>query len=75
MYGMKVHEAVIAARENESGITIHFVDEHYDEGRIIFQARCPLSSSETPGSLAAKIHQLEYRYFPEVIEKTVTSDL
>ncbi|MEI6681572.1 MAG: phosphoribosylglycinamide formyltransferase [Bacteroidota bacterium] len=74
MYGMKVHEAVIAARETESGITIHFVDEHYDEGRIIFQARCPVASAETPESLAGKIHQLEYRYFPEVIEKTVTHD-
>ncbi len=74
MYGMKVHEAVIAAREPESGITIHFVDEHYDEGRIIFQARCPVSPADTPESLAGKIHQLEYRYFPEVIEQTVMRD-
>jgi len=73
MYGMKVHEAVIAAGEPESGITIHFVDENYDEGRIIFQAKCIVSQEETPESLAAKVHALEYRYFPEVIEHVVTA--
>ena len=73
MYGMKVHESVIAARDAESGITIHLVDEKYDEGKIIFQAKCPVASSETPESLAEKIHALEYRYFAEVIEKVVTN--
>jgi phosphoribosylglycinamide formyltransferase-1 len=73
MYGMKVHEAVIAAGEPESGITIHIVDENYDEGRIIFQAKCIVSQEETPESLAAKVHALEYRYFPEVIEHVVTA--
>ncbi len=74
MYGMKVHEAVIAAGDPESGITIHHVDEHYDEGKIIFQATCIVSEEDTAESLAGKIHQLEYRYFPGVIEKVVTSD-
>lgn len=72
MYGMKVHEAVIAAGDPESGITIHYVDEHYDEGRIIFQAKCIVNSRDTAESLAEKVHQLEYRYFPEVIEKSLT---
>lgn len=71
MYGMKVHEAVIAAGELESGITIHFVNECYDEGEIIFQARCPVLPSDTPERLAEKIHSLEYRWYPEVIESIV----
>ncbi len=74
MYGMKVHEAVIAAGDPESGITIHHVDAHYDEGRIIFQAKCIVSEKDTPESLAGKVHQLEYRYFAEVIEEIVTRD-
>jgi phosphoribosylglycinamide formyltransferase-1 len=71
MYGAKVHEAVIANRESESGITIHYVNEHYDDGNIIFQAKCPVEKNETPDSLAAKIHQLEYDHFPRVIEEVV----
>ncbi len=71
MYGMKVHVAVIAANEPESGITIHYVDENYDEGKIIFQAKCPISAHDTPETLAEKVHQLEYRYYPEVIAKIV----
>ncbi len=71
MYGMRVHKAVIAAGDHESGITIHYVDECYDEGRIIFQARCLVSEHDTPEMLAEKVHQLEYRYFAEVIEKVV----
>ena len=67
MYGMKVHEAVIAAGEKESGITIHYVNEHFDEGKPIFQASCPIEPDETPQSLAQKIHVLEHRHFPEVI--------
>ncbi len=61
MYGQKVHEAVIAAGEKESGITIHMVNEHYDEGQIIFQAKCQILSNDTPFELAANIHELEYR--------------
>lgn len=71
MYGMKVHEAVIASGDHESGITIHHVDAHYDEGRVIYQAKCPVDKGDTPDMLAAKIHDLEYRYYPEVIEKIV----
>lgn len=71
MYGLRVHEAVIATGEKESGITIHYIDEHYDEGNTIFQATCPVLPDDTPESLAARIHQLEYEYFPQVIEAVI----
>ena len=71
MYGHFVHEAVIREKEKESGISIHFVNEKYDEGEIIFQAKCIIEPFDTPETLAAKIHELEYRYFPEVIEKVI----
>ncbi len=71
MFGMKVHESVIAAGEKQSGITIHHVNELYDEGDIIFQATCKVHTGDTPEMLAAKIHELEYEYFPVVIEKLV----
>ena len=67
MYGMRVHEAVVAAGDNETGITIHYINENYDEGQIIFQARCPVLPSDTPEDVAAKVHALEYKYYPEVI--------
>lgn len=69
MYGDRVHKAVIQAGEKESGITIHWVNEHYDEGEIIFQARCPVLPSDTPEELAQRIHKLEYEYYPQIIEK------
>jgi phosphoribosylglycinamide formyltransferase-1 len=68
MYGDKVHNAVIEAGDSESGITIHYVNHKYDEGDIIFQARCSLEPGDTPGSLAEKIHDLEYAHFPGVVE-------
>ncbi|MCW3093008.1 MAG: phosphoribosylglycinamide formyltransferase [Ferruginibacter sp.] len=68
MYGDKVHAAIIAAGEKESGITIHYVDELYDHGNIIFQATCSVSENDTPETLAQKIHLLEHKHFPEVIE-------
>ncbi|MCF3110381.1 phosphoribosylglycinamide formyltransferase [Niabella sp. CC-SYL272] len=71
MYGHFVHEAVIAAGEKESGITIHFVDEHYDHGATIFQTTCPISASDTPESLAQKIHFLEHQHFAPVVEQLV----
>lgn len=71
MYGMKVHKAVIASGDKESGITIHYVNEHYDKGNIIFQAHCPINSQDTPEILAEKIHELEYEHFPVVIGKLV----
>jgi len=69
MYGSRVHEAVIAAGEKESGITIHWVNEHYDEGGIIFQATCEVVSSDTPETLADKIHALEHAHFAPTIAK------
>jgi len=71
MYGMKVHEAVVLNNEKVTGITIHFVNEHYDEGAIIFQKQVNLSKSDTPEEVAEKIHALEYAYFPKIIESVV----
>jgi phosphoribosylglycinamide formyltransferase-1 len=71
MYGDKVHRAVIDAREKESGITIHLVDEHYDRGGILLQERCAVEPGETPHSLATKIHLLEHRFYPELIESLI----
>lgn len=68
MYGHHVHEAVIANSEKESGITIHYVNEHYDEGDIITQARCRVMSNDTPETLAHNIHKLEHYFFPRTIE-------
>lgn len=68
MYGHFVHEAVKAAGEKESGITIHQVDELYDHGDYIFQASVTLDENDTPDSIAQKVHQLEYKHFPEVIQ-------
>jgi phosphoribosylglycinamide formyltransferase-1 len=74
MYGERVHRAVIEAGEKESGITIHYVNDVYDAGDIIFQATCKVGSDDTPESLASKVHELEYRYFPEVIERLLLKD-
>lgn len=68
MYGHHVHEAVKAAGDTETGITIHLVNEHYDEGKIIFQAATSLTEEDTPDTIAQKVHALEHRYFPEVID-------
>jgi phosphoribosylglycinamide formyltransferase-1 len=69
MYGHFVHEAVIAAKEKESGITIHYVDEVYDHGAIIFQEHCTIETADTPESLAKKIQRLEHLHFPRVVEE------
>lgn len=71
MYGSFVHEAVIAAKEKESGISIHYVDELYDHGKLIFQARCIIDENDTAASLAQKIHALEHEHYPLVVEKLV----
>ncbi len=71
MYGDHVHEAVIKSGEKKSGITIHYVNEKYDQGDIIFQAECPVFAHDTPQSLAKRIHELEYRYFPPIVEKII----
>lgn len=72
MYGMRVHEAVIASGKKESGITIHYVNEKYDEGEMILQKTCVVSQKDTPESLAQKVHQLEYEWYPQIIEKLIT---
>ncbi|MDD2285861.1 MAG: phosphoribosylglycinamide formyltransferase, partial [Paludibacter sp.] len=71
MYGQHVHRAVVNAGETQSGITIHYVNEKYDEGSIIFQAICEVLPDDTPESLAEKVHALEYLHFPGVIENIV----
>ena len=68
MYGMRVHEAVIREGRQKSGITIHLIDEEYDHGKVLFQAECPVLPHDTPEELAARIHQLEHRYYPEIIK-------
>lgn len=73
MYGHHVHEAVVAAGEKESGITIHLVDEKYDNGRTLFQARCEVAPTDTPDDVAAKIHLLEQSHFPTVVEQYISS--
>ncbi len=71
MYGMNVHKAVVENREKESGITIHYVNEKYDEGQVIFQATCELTPEDTPEDVAQKIHQLEYAHYPRVVEEVL----
>ncbi|HNW50246.1 MAG TPA: phosphoribosylglycinamide formyltransferase [Prolixibacteraceae bacterium] len=73
MYGHKVHEAVVANHEKESGITIHYVNENYDEGQIIFQATCEILPGDTPDDVASKVHQLEYEHFPRVIDQLLST--
>jgi len=68
MYGMKVHEQVKTTAEKETGITIHLVNEQYDTGKILFQAKCPVDTDDTPEQIAAKVHQLEHAHFASVIE-------
>lgn len=74
MYGDHVHRAVLSAGEKESGITIHYVNEEYDKGEIIFQAATPVFEADTPDLLAARIHQLEYKHFPVIVEQILTEN-
>jgi phosphoribosylglycinamide formyltransferase-1 len=73
MYGMNVHKAVVENKEKETGITIHYVNENYDEGNVIFQKKVTLLVSDTPDVVADKIHELEQQYFPAVIDDLLTS--
>ena len=73
MYGMNVHRAVVANKEQESGITIHYVNEKYDDGAVIFQQKVQLTEADGPEEVAAKIHDLEQENFPQVIEKLLSS--
>ena len=75
MYGRYVHEAVVANKEPETGITIHYVNENYDEGTIIFQKSVKLLETDTAETVAQKIHVLEYAYFPKVVEELILSDM
>ncbi len=68
MYGDRVHQAVRDNEEAETGITIHLVDERYDEGDVLFQTSCPVLPGDSPGDIATKVHALEYQYYPKVIE-------
>jgi phosphoribosylglycinamide formyltransferase-1 len=72
MYGHFVHEAVVANAEKESGITIHFVNENYDEGNIIFQAACEVTETDSPDDVARKVQVLEHEHFPHVIDEVVS---
>jgi len=72
MYGHFVHEAVVEAGETESGITIHFVNDHYDEGAIIFQAACPVAPGDTPDDVAHKVQVLEHQHYPRVVDEVLT---
>ncbi|MBE9487636.1 MAG: phosphoribosylglycinamide formyltransferase [Bacteroidetes bacterium] len=72
MYGDKVHKSVYENKEDKSGITIHFVNEFFDNGDIIFQAETKLTREDTPDTIAKKVHELEYEYFPKIISKTIS---
>ena len=74
MYGLHVHKAVLNAKEKETGITIHYVNEVYDEGKTIFQTRCTINKEDTPETLAEKVHQLEYEHYPIVIERLLSEE-
>jgi len=69
MYGIKVHHAVLANKEPESGITIHYVDPNYDEGKIIFQAKCVVEANDTAETLSVKVLKLEHEWYSKIIEK------
>ena len=75
MYGHFVHEAVVEAKDKQSGITIHFVNEHYDEGNIIFQATCDVLQTDSPDDVALKVQALEHQHYPRVIDEVVTQSV
>lgn len=75
MYGMKIHELVRQQNENETGVTIHLVNEKYDEGKILYQGRCEVSATDSPQDIAGKVHQLEYDCYPRIIEKWILGTL
>ncbi|NJX13896.1 phosphoribosylglycinamide formyltransferase [Tamlana crocina] len=75
MYGMHVHKAVVENKETETGITIHYVNENYDEGAIIFQAKCEVTPADTADDVAAKIHKLEMEHFPKVVDEILNKQI
>jgi phosphoribosylglycinamide formyltransferase 1 len=74
MYGDKVHRAVVESGESESGITIHYVNENYDDGAIAFQIKCDISKNDTPEDVASKVHALEYKYYPSIVDKIIKKE-
>ncbi|MEO5976721.1 MAG: phosphoribosylglycinamide formyltransferase [Chryseolinea sp.] len=74
MYGIRVHELVKSSGDIETGITIHLVDENYDEGKVLFQAQCLVAPEDTPETIANKVHDLEYRFYPKIIEKMILEE-
>lgn len=74
MYGDRVHQAVVADGDTQSGITIHYVDEHYDSGAVIFQATCEVLPTDSSSDVATKVHQLEYAHFPRIIKEVVLAN-
>ncbi|MDR1102378.1 MAG: phosphoribosylglycinamide formyltransferase, partial [Tannerella sp.] len=74
MYGDYVHQAVVAAKAIQTGITIHYVNDRYDEGAIIFQKSCPVFPSDTADDVAARVHELEYKYYPAVIKELLEKE-
>ncbi len=75
MYGSRVHEAVVQAKDLETGITIHYVNNQYDEGNIIFQASCPVSPEDGPEEVAQKVHKLEHEHYPRVVEQLLQKQM
>ena len=75
MFGIHVHEAVLANKEKESGITIHLVNEEYDSGEPLFQTTCPVLENDTPESLATRVHALEYQYYPQVVMEYIAKKI
>lgn len=75
MWGNHVHEAVVQNKETESGITIHLVNEHYDQGKVLFQANCQVKPQDTADDVAQKIHTLEYEHFPKIIQKCISGEI
>jgi phosphoribosylglycinamide formyltransferase-1 len=74
MYGIKVHQTVLENKEKETGITIHYVNEHYDEGEFIFQGKVNIEDCASADEIANKIHELEHKHFPQIIEKLLISN-
>lgn len=74
MYGDKVHRAVVEAGEKESGITIHYVNENYDEGDIVFQSKFSIRENDTPEDVASKVHALEYKYYPSIVDSIIKKE-
>ncbi|HSH52098.1 MAG TPA: phosphoribosylglycinamide formyltransferase [Bacteroidales bacterium] len=73
MYGINVHKAVVENNEKETGITIHYLNNDYDKGGIIFQAKCPINKDDTAETITKKVHALEYRHFPKIVEQIITN--